>query len=65
MQRYVDHLLDCFGPKRLLWGSDWPVLELADSYKAWHAMATQMVPAQFHADVFERTALKAYVRRYT
>jgi L-fuconolactonase len=65
VRRYVDHLLTCFGPKRLLWGSDWPVLELAASYQGWHAMAMAMVPRQFHADVFERTALRAYARRYT
>ena len=28
-------LLRAFGPERLLWGSDWPVLELAGSYSAW------------------------------
>lgn len=30
-----DHLLQCFGPGRLLWGSDWPVLTLAADYDAW------------------------------
>jgi L-fuconolactonase len=29
------HVLECFGPERVLWGSDWPVLELASSYAAW------------------------------
>lgn len=32
---YVDHLLATFGPPRLLWGSDWPVLELQGSYDRW------------------------------
>ena len=32
---YVDHLLACFGPYRLLWGSDWPVLNLATDYPRW------------------------------
>lgn len=32
---YVDHLFDCFGPDRLMWGSDWPVVLLKDSYRAW------------------------------
>ena len=26
---YMDHLYRCFGPERLMWGSDWPVLNLA------------------------------------
>ena len=25
---YMDHLFRCFGPERLMWGSDWPVLML-------------------------------------
>jgi L-fuconolactonase len=32
---WCDHLLRCFGPQRVLWGSDWPVLELAASYGDW------------------------------
>jgi L-fuconolactonase len=34
-QRWGRHVLDCFGPPRALWGSDWPVLELAASYRDW------------------------------
>jgi L-fuconolactonase len=35
LRPYVDHLLACFGPKRLMWGSDWPVVVLAGGYDAW------------------------------
>ena len=35
LRRYVDHLIACFGTERLLWGSDWPVLNLAGDYKRW------------------------------
>jgi len=35
LRRYVDHLLDCFGSSRLIWGSDWPVVEMAGGYAAW------------------------------
>ena len=35
--KYCDHLLDCFGAERLLWGSDWPVLNLRGTYEQWHA----------------------------
>lgn len=34
---YITHLLKCFGPKRLMWGSDWPVLNLAGDYGDWFA----------------------------
>lgn len=36
VMRYIDHLLDVFGPARLIWGSDWPVLNLAGDYVGWH-----------------------------
>lgn len=31
----IRHLLDLFGPDRLVWGSDWPVLTLAADYGSW------------------------------
>lgn len=36
---YVKHVLQCFGFKRLMWGSDWPVVNLASSYCAWFEMS--------------------------
>ena len=32
---YFEHLLSCFGAERLMWGSDWPVLNLAGDYLGW------------------------------
>jgi L-fuconolactonase len=32
LEPYVDHVIDVFGPGRLLFGSDWPVCLLAASY---------------------------------
>jgi L-fuconolactonase len=32
LRRYLDHTLECFGPDRVLFGSDWPVCLLAASY---------------------------------
>lgn len=32
---YMDHLLDSFGAERLMWGSDWPVLNLRSDYPGW------------------------------
>ena len=32
---YVTHALDVFGPSRVLFGSDWPVMTLASSYRRW------------------------------
>lgn len=36
-------LLDWFGPARLLWGSDWPVLTLAASYAEWRALTEALL----------------------
>jgi L-fuconolactonase len=35
LQPYAAHLLDCFGPSRLLFGGDWPVAKLAIGYVRW------------------------------
>ena len=32
-------LLELFGPRRLLWGSDWPVVDLAGGYDRWRGLA--------------------------
>ena len=32
---YVDHVLKCFGPKRIVWGSDWPVVNLGKGLPEW------------------------------
>jgi L-fuconolactonase len=36
---YCARLVDLFGPERLIWGSDWPVVELAGGYDAWVALS--------------------------
>jgi len=43
LRPYVDHLLAAFGPKRLMWGSDWPVLNLNGDYLLWHSVATLLL----------------------
>lgn len=39
---YVRHLCDLFGPERLMWGSDWPVLLVAGGYRDWFDTAGEM-----------------------
>ncbi|MEO8857584.1 MAG: amidohydrolase family protein [Burkholderiaceae bacterium] len=57
---YVDHVLACFCPQRTLWGSDWPVLEMASTYPRWHALAWDQVPPPDRAAVFDTVARQAY-----
>ena len=39
LKPYADGLLEAFGPARLMWGSDWPVVNEAGGYAAWHSAA--------------------------
>ena len=43
LQPYVDHLLQSFGPARLMWGSDWPVLNLNGDYLLWHSVSNTLL----------------------
>ena len=35
IEPYVDHVLKCFGPQRMVWGSDWPVVNLGKGLPEW------------------------------
>jgi len=63
LRPYVEHLLECFGPARLMWGSDWPVLTAVGGYGAWLDQARRLVgalSADEQAQVFGRTAASFY-----
>jgi L-fuconolactonase len=53
-------LLELFGPERVMWGSDWPVLLLAGSYDPWLRCCQALVPASAHAAVFGGNARRFY-----
>jgi L-fuconolactonase len=57
---YAETVLDLFGPDRTIWGSDWPVLELAGTYAGWIAQCRDMVPAADHDAVFGGNARRFY-----
>ena len=59
----VNHLLDCFGPARLLWGSDWPVCELVCSYAEWHSVTDRLLAglgAVERGQILSETARNTY-----
>jgi L-fuconolactonase len=63
LKPYVDVLLEAFGPARLMWGSDWPVVNLAGGYAVWHAAAealTEHCTADERAQIFGGTAQRFY-----
>ena len=64
LRPYVATLLELFGPRRLLWGSDWPVVELAGGYDRWHNLAREALSgldAAAQADVFGGNAERVYL----
>ena len=63
LKPYADHLIACFGPERLMFGSDWPVVELAATYESWLATAEDLLSGLSAAGreaVFGGTAARFY-----
>jgi len=58
--RAAEVLLALFGPERLIWGSDWPVVTLDAPYADWASLARSLVPAAAQAAVFGGTAARVY-----
>ncbi|SFU90076.1 L-fuconolactonase [Methylobacterium sp. 174MFSha1.1] len=57
---YAEAILDLFGPARVLWGSDWPVLNLAGAYGDWLDACRALVPPAHHDAVFGGNAVSFY-----
>ncbi len=63
LRPYVELLLEEFGPRRLLWGSDWPVVELAGGYERWRAASLRLLAdldAAAQADILGNNARRFY-----
>jgi L-fuconolactonase len=64
LRQAVDHVVACFGPQRLLWGSDWPVVDLAGGYATWFATAETLLAdlsPRDKASVFGGNAARIYL----
>jgi L-fuconolactonase len=63
LRPYVRHILDRLGPQRVIWGSDWPVLNLAGDYARWidasEALLANLGQAE-RDDVFGLNARRFY-----
>lgn len=63
LRPYLETAVEVFGPKRLMFGSDWPVCLVACAYRVWHRLVKDFV-ALLSADEQERilggTAVEAY-----
>ena len=64
LRQAVDHVVTCFGPRRMLWGSDWPVVNLAGGYAKWLAAAETLLAdlsSDEKADIFGGNAARVYL----
>ena len=60
---YIETVLAAFGPGRLMFGSDWPVLNLASDYTAWVELvkrAVDKLAPHERQQILAKTAVEAY-----
>ena len=57
---WVEHVIEVFGPERVLWGSDWPVVNLGGGLPLWLDITDGLL-AGLSAD--ERAAIRAGTAR--
>jgi len=43
LKPYMETVLEVFGAKRMMFGSDWPVITLVSSYEKWHSVVSDWV----------------------
>jgi L-fucono-1,5-lactonase len=63
LARYVAQIFAAFGPQRVLWGSDWPVLNAVSGYVPWLKLSREFIEqfaAGHAADVLGNTARRVY-----
>jgi len=63
LRSYIDHLVASFGASRLMWGSDWPVANLAGGYDRWMEASVACLAAlsgDERAAIFGGTAARFY-----
>ena len=60
---WMEYVLKIFGTERILWGSDWPVLELASDYQSWYDMCqtiTDSLPLKQKENIYGNNAVRIY-----
>jgi predicted TIM-barrel fold metal-dependent hydrolase len=63
LRPYIDHVIECFGVDRIMYGGDWPVSELAGTYLQWVDtldLATASMTPEEKRKLFRDNAIKAY-----
>lgn len=63
LKPFVEVALECFGPERCMFGSDWPVCELAGTYEQVHSALIEVLGPLSDSEnkaIFGETAAKFY-----
>lgn len=63
---YVQRILQYFGAARVLWGSDWPVINLAGDYARWMTVTRTLlrgIPEPDIADIMGGNARRIYLSK--
>ncbi len=63
IEPFVDHVLKCFGPHRIVWGSDWPVVNLGKGLPEWIEVTRKILSKLSHDEaqaIANGTAQKIY-----
>ena len=63
LRPYIDHVIDCFGFDRIMYGGDWPVSELAGRYTDWIGVldwATAGCTPEEKRKLFRDNGMRAY-----
>lgn len=64
LRPYAERVLELFGPRRVIWGSDWPVLRLAGTYSGWWEATAALLaslPADDRAAILGGNAARTYL----
>lgn len=60
---YVSHAIECFGFDRIMFGGDWPVVELAATYPGWVALVDRVTAGAPEGDLrklYRDNAIRVY-----
>lgn len=63
LAQFVKAIIEVFGPRRVMWGSDWPLVTLKSSYALWFRQAQRLTAHLGTADraaIFGGTAAQIY-----
>jgi L-fuconolactonase len=63
LKPYFEHMVTCFGPERLMFGGDWPVLRLASNLGRWVEVLDELTVGWYPGDrnrLFHNNAVTYY-----